>query len=181
MITTFKAGLNDPGRPVGVMLFIGPTGVGKTELARAMSRFLFGHGEPADRLLDDAELRILCREVDEHALVEDEGIRLAGVDRQRGVRGRRQFDELRVGKLPARREISRRAGQYGDPLALEVLQLRWRRLRRAAARDEQHAGGKQLEESVHWRTIRGVLPLPVQQSRPGSRTRRRAPSARAPA
>ena len=51
VITTFKAGLNDPGRPVGVMLFIGPTGVGKTELARAMSRFLFGHGEQADRLL----------------------------------------------------------------------------------------------------------------------------------
>src|SRR5688572_4204551 len=43
VITTFKAGLNDPGRPVGVLLFAGPTGVGKTELAKAMSRFLFGH------------------------------------------------------------------------------------------------------------------------------------------
>jgi ATP-dependent Clp protease ATP-binding subunit ClpC len=51
VITTFKAGLNDPGRPVGVLLFAGPTGVGKTELARAMSRFLFGHGEQADRLV----------------------------------------------------------------------------------------------------------------------------------
>ena len=51
VITTLKAGLNDPGRPVGVLLFCGPTGVGKTELARAISRFLFGHGEQKDRLL----------------------------------------------------------------------------------------------------------------------------------
>ncbi|MEK6238021.1 MAG: AAA family ATPase, partial [Planctomycetales bacterium] len=51
VVTTFKAGLNDPQRPVGVMLFCGPTGVGKTELAKAVSRFLFEHGEqPDDRL-----------------------------------------------------------------------------------------------------------------------------------
>ncbi|MEA3067140.1 MAG: ATP-dependent Clp protease ATP-binding subunit ClpC [Sphingomonadales bacterium] len=51
VITTLKAGLNDPQRPVGVLLFCGPTGVGKTELARAASRFLFGHGDQKDRLL----------------------------------------------------------------------------------------------------------------------------------
>ena len=51
VVTTFKAGLNDPGRPVGVMLFAGPTGVGKTELARALSQYLFGHGEEKDRLV----------------------------------------------------------------------------------------------------------------------------------
>jgi ATP-dependent Clp protease ATP-binding subunit ClpC len=45
LVTTFKAGLNDPGRPLGVLLFCGPTGVGKTELARALARTLFGHGE----------------------------------------------------------------------------------------------------------------------------------------
>ena len=50
-ITTFKAGMNDPGRPLGVLLFCGPTGVGKTELARTMSDFLFGHGEKKDRLV----------------------------------------------------------------------------------------------------------------------------------
>ena len=38
----FKAGMNDPRRPLGVLLFCGPTGVGKTELAKSMSRFLFG-------------------------------------------------------------------------------------------------------------------------------------------
>jgi ATP-dependent Clp protease ATP-binding subunit ClpC len=45
LVTTFKAGLNDPNRPIGVLLFCGPTGVGKTELAKAVSRFFFGHGE----------------------------------------------------------------------------------------------------------------------------------------
>ena len=41
-IALFKAGLNDPERPLGSFLFVGPTGVGKTELARALSTFLFG-------------------------------------------------------------------------------------------------------------------------------------------
>lgn len=51
IVTTFKAGLNDPRRPLGVMLFTGPTGVGKTELAKALARFVFGHGERADERL----------------------------------------------------------------------------------------------------------------------------------
>jgi ATP-dependent Clp protease ATP-binding subunit ClpC len=51
LVLTFKAGLNDPQRPIGVLLFCGPTGVGKTELARALADFFFGHGEKADRLL----------------------------------------------------------------------------------------------------------------------------------
>jgi len=37
-----RAGLKDPRRPTGVFLFLGPTGVGKTELARATAEFLFG-------------------------------------------------------------------------------------------------------------------------------------------
>ena len=36
-----RAGLNDPQRPLGSFLFLGPTGVGKTELARALAAFLF--------------------------------------------------------------------------------------------------------------------------------------------
>jgi ATP-dependent Clp protease ATP-binding subunit ClpB len=45
-----RAGLGDPNRPVGVFLFLGPTGVGKTELARALAEFLFDD--------DDAMVRI---------------------------------------------------------------------------------------------------------------------------
>ncbi len=36
-----RAGLQDPNRPIGSFLFLGPTGVGKTELARALAEFLF--------------------------------------------------------------------------------------------------------------------------------------------
>ena len=37
-----RAGLKNPARPVGSFIFLGPTGVGKTELARALANFLFG-------------------------------------------------------------------------------------------------------------------------------------------
>jgi ATP-dependent Clp protease ATP-binding subunit ClpC len=57
MIATYKAGLNDPQRPVGVLLFCGPTGVGKTELAKGVSKYLFGHGDETNRLI-----RIDCSE-----------------------------------------------------------------------------------------------------------------------
>jgi ATP-dependent Clp protease ATP-binding subunit ClpC len=40
-----RAGLGDPNRPVGSFLFLGPTGVGKTELARALAEALFGEEE----------------------------------------------------------------------------------------------------------------------------------------
>ncbi|MEK6711980.1 MAG: AAA family ATPase, partial [Nitrospinota bacterium] len=36
-----RAGVTDPGRPIGSFIFLGPTGVGKTELARALAEFLF--------------------------------------------------------------------------------------------------------------------------------------------
>ncbi|MBA3855514.1 MAG: type VI secretion system ATPase TssH, partial [Cyanobacteria bacterium PR.3.49] len=36
-----RAGLKDPGRPIGSFLFLGPTGVGKTELAKALAEFLY--------------------------------------------------------------------------------------------------------------------------------------------
>src|ERR1700754_2259885 len=36
-----RAGLSDPGRPIGSFLFLGPTGVGKTELAKALAEFMF--------------------------------------------------------------------------------------------------------------------------------------------
>ena len=43
-----RAGLGDPRRPIGTFIFLGPTGVGKTELARTLSEFLF---EDADSLI----------------------------------------------------------------------------------------------------------------------------------
>lgn len=42
VVTLVKAELNDPGRPLGVLFFVGPTGVGKTELAKTLAEYLFG-------------------------------------------------------------------------------------------------------------------------------------------
>ena len=47
-IALIKAKLTDPTRPLGVFLFVGPTGTGKTELAKVLAEFLFGS---ADRLV----------------------------------------------------------------------------------------------------------------------------------
>lgn len=45
-----RAGLKDPKRPVGSFIFLGPTGVGKTELARALAEVLFGSEEAMVRI-----------------------------------------------------------------------------------------------------------------------------------
>ena len=45
-----RAGLKDPRHPIGVFLFLGPTGVGKTELVRALAEFMFGDEDNMVRL-----------------------------------------------------------------------------------------------------------------------------------
>jgi ATP-dependent Clp protease ATP-binding subunit ClpB len=56
-----RAGLQDPGRPIGSFLFLGPTGVGKTELCKALAAFLFDD--------DQAMLRIDMSEyMEKHAV-----------------------------------------------------------------------------------------------------------------
>jgi ATP-dependent Clp protease ATP-binding subunit ClpA len=44
-VKTARVGLKDPQRPIGSFLFLGPTGVGKTELSKALAEFLFGTEE----------------------------------------------------------------------------------------------------------------------------------------
>lgn len=72
-----RAGLSDPHRPLGVFLFVGPSGVGKTELARALANFLFGS--------DDAMLRLDMSEFhDAHTVARLIGAPPGYKDTQRG-------------------------------------------------------------------------------------------------
>lgn len=50
VLTRFKAGLSDPQRPIGSLFFVGPTGVGKTELAKQLTRYMFGDAKKMIRL-----------------------------------------------------------------------------------------------------------------------------------
>ncbi len=74
------AGLKDPRRPIGSFFFLGPTGVGKTELTKALAAFLFG--------TEDALIRLDMSEFMERHTV----ARLVGASRVRGLRGRRATD-----------------------------------------------------------------------------------------
>ncbi len=56
LVTLVKAGLTDPDRPYGSLFFVGPTGVGKTELAKALAEHLFGAPDRMVRI-DMSELR----------------------------------------------------------------------------------------------------------------------------
>ena len=49
-----RAGLSDPNRPYGSFLFLGPTGVGKTELSKALAEFLFDTQDSMVRIVDRA-------------------------------------------------------------------------------------------------------------------------------
>ena len=51
-----RAGLKNPNKPIGVFLFLGPTGVGKTELAKCLARSLFSHDDALVKI-DMSEFR----------------------------------------------------------------------------------------------------------------------------
>ena len=75
-VLSLKAEVNDPRRPVGVFLFAGPTGVGKTYLARTLAAYLFG-----------SEERLLRYDMPEYA-THDSLEKLIGHSRRGGERGR---------------------------------------------------------------------------------------------
>ena len=79
-----RAGLQDPDRPIGSFLFLGPTGVGKTELARALAEFMFDS--------QDAMVRIdMCEYMEKHTVS-----RLSARPRLRRLRRGRPADRGRA-------------------------------------------------------------------------------------
>src|SRR5262249_55404111 len=50
VLAVYTTGLNNPDLPAGALLFVGPTGVGKTELAKATAEFLFGSRDAIFRI-----------------------------------------------------------------------------------------------------------------------------------
>jgi ATP-dependent Clp protease ATP-binding subunit ClpA len=51
VVNIFKAGLNNPAKPIATMIFAGPTGVGKTAMARALSDYFFSSGQQKTPLI----------------------------------------------------------------------------------------------------------------------------------
>ncbi len=51
IVMIFKAGLNDPNKPIATLLFSGPTGVGKTACARTLAEYFFGQGQTLNPLI----------------------------------------------------------------------------------------------------------------------------------
>ena len=105
-----RAGLKSPKRPAGSFLFLGPTGVGKTEVARALAEFLFGSEKIADPL--------------RHVRVHGEALGLEA-DRLasglRGLRGGRTAHRAREARTllgdPARRNREGASGRLQHPAA----------------------------------------------------------------
>ena len=105
-----RAGLKSSKRPAGSFLFLGPTGVGKTEVARALAEFLFGSEKSADPL----------RHVGVHGeALGFEADRLAS--RIRGLRRGRPVDRAREAQPlldhPARRDREGAPGHLQHPAA----------------------------------------------------------------
>ena len=103
-----RAGLSDPNRPIGSFLFLGPTGVGKTELARALAEFLF----------DDERAMIRIDMSEYHG----EARRVAARGRPAGLRRLRRGRAAHRGGAPAAllRRAARRAGE-GPPRRFNIL------------------------------------------------------------
>ena len=79
-VALVKAGLTDPTRPQAVLLFVGPTGTGKTEIAKALAEYLFGSPRPHDPARHERVPEPGLRAADARATAERDDASLVGAD-----------------------------------------------------------------------------------------------------
>ena len=105
-----RAGLKNPNRPVGSFIFLGPTGVGKTELARALANFLFGS--------DNALIRFDMSEyMEKHSVSKLIGSPPGYVGPRRGRSAHREGEAQSVLGRAARRDREGAPGHLQHPAA----------------------------------------------------------------
>ena len=169
-----RAGLSDPNRPIGSFLFLGPTGVGKTELARALAEFMF----------DDE--RAMVR-IDMSEYMEKHSCRASRRRAARLRRLRRGRPAHRVGAAPPVRGDPARRDRKGPPRRLQHLVAGDGRRpphRRAGAHGRLHEHRRHHDVEPRRRRIRraddgrGTRALPARVPQPRRRDRGVPPALR---
>jgi ATP-dependent Clp protease ATP-binding subunit ClpB len=162
-----RAGLQDPNRPLGSFIFLGPTGVGKTELARALAEFLFDD--------EHAMIRIDMSEYQEkHTVSRMLGAppRIYRLRRGRSTHGSRAAAAVRRRAVRRDREGASRSAECAAAAARRRAPDRWQRphggLQERRRDHDVESGSHFIAEAQQGSGSRGIA-----RRRSGGRSRRR--------
>ena len=143
-----RAGLKDPKRPIGSFLFLGPTGVGKTELARALASSLFGD-ESAMIRLDMSEY------MEKHTVKKEKEAAVTSQDFEKAAELRDEEQSLlkEIGdkKSIAKEKSDQKLIVTEEDIAAVVAQ--WTGIPVAKIAEEESATLLHLEEELHKRVV----------------------------
>ena len=175
-----RAGLQDPNRPIGSFMFLGPTGVGKTELTKALAAFLFDDESAMVRIdmseyMEKHSVARLIGAPPGYVGYEEGGALDRGGAAQalsgRAVRRDRESASGRVQRAPAgarRRTADRRPGAHGRfPQRADHHDLEPRlRIPRQSARGRRHEDGREGSDGRRARAFPARVPEPRRRDHP---------------